>query len=52
MNVCLCYIYVPCMCSAQGGQKMMSDSLELELRLAVKCHMGAKKQSWVLPKSI
>lgn len=36
---------------AQGGQKMMSDPLELELLMVVSCHVGAGNQTQVLCKS-
>ena len=37
---------------AQGGQKMMSDPLELELLMVVSCHVGARNScsldQWVI----
>ena len=40
------YVFALYMGSIHKGQKKMSDSLELELRMAVSCHMGAGNGSW------
>lgn len=37
--------------SALRGQKMVSDPLELELKMVVHCHVGTGNQIWVLCRS-
>lgn len=38
-------------CAHLKGQKMVLDSLELELRMVVNHHMGDENRSWVLSKN-
>lgn len=39
------YVYV---CSIQGGQKKVSEPLELKLEMVVSYHVGARNQFQVL----
>lgn len=34
------YVCVPFECSSHRGQKRVSDLLEMELQMVVKCHVG------------
>ena len=45
------YVNVPCACSTTGGQKRASDTLTVELWMAVSNHMGARNQTLVFCKS-
>lgn len=36
-----CVYVVPHACSAHGDQKVIIDTLELELQMVVSCHLGA-----------
>lgn len=50
--MCLCSaLRVYRVYSALRGQKMVSDPLELELKMVVHRHMGTGKQIWVLYRS-
>ena len=42
LYVCLCTLCVPDAC---GGQKKVSDLLDLELQMIVSCHVGAESRS-------
>lgn len=46
MNGCMACMY-ECILGAQGGQKMASDSLELELERIMSYHAGAGNQTLV-----
>lgn len=39
-----------CMPGAHGSQKEMLFSMELELRMVVRCYIGAENQTWDLWK--
>ena len=42
LYACLCTLCVPDAC---GGQKKVSDLLDLELQMIVSCHVGAGSRS-------
>jgi hypothetical protein len=42
LHICLCTMY---MSSALGGQKCVSEPLELELQMAMHCHMASGNQT-------
>lgn len=42
VSACL-HVCVPCASNVHSGQKRASDSLELELQVAVNCHTGTQK---------
>lgn len=43
-SILLLYVCAPTTCvpGAQGSQKNLSDSLDLELQMVVSCHVGAE----------
>jgi hypothetical protein len=45
---CVCVHTCACEDSPFSGQKKMWDSMEVELRVLVICHVGAGIQTWVL----
>ena len=50
MYRCFAYmhIWVPCVCSSQGGQKRAQSPLEVELLMVVKFCVGAGNEAQVL----
>lgn len=48
MYVCM---YIMCVPGAQGSQKQVSDSLELEFQMVVNWHVGIESQTFVSWKS-
>lgn len=44
LHVCICTV---CMHGAHWGQKKPSESLELELEMAVNDHVGSRNWTWV-----
>lgn len=48
LHVCMCSV---CGHDIHGGQKGVSDPLELEIKTLVGCHMGAGNRPWVLCRS-
>lgn len=47
VHECLCTL---CMPIAHRSQKRASDPLKLELQVAVRCHVSAENQTWVLKR--
>lgn len=45
-------LYTTCMPDVHGGQKRVSDLLELELQTVVNYRVGAGDQTWVFSQSV
>lgn len=51
MDVLPAFLYTLCVFGALGGQKSVSDPLELELNMIMSGHMGSGNQTWFLWKN-
>lgn len=49
LSTCM-YVHT-CVPSATRGQRRALDPLELELKMAMSCHVGTETQTQVLPKA-
>lgn len=49
LSTCM-YVHT-CVSSATRGQRRELDPLELELKMAMSCHVGVEMQTQVLPKA-
>ena len=50
MYVCMYVCMFLCVCSAHRDQKRVLDHVELDLQMAMRHHVSARNQTWILCK--